>query len=124
MAVEAAEATESLFKDTRLVGLDGPLEELDLTNMLVKKYEEEGPEESSLSGAAVEEAEPVEESTEEALRTLPSSAPSGRPGYLPQRPAGVEDEQYDGGTNGSQKVNAGQVLALLGGATAFLLQKQ
>ena len=66
MAVEAAEATESLFKDTRLVGLDGPLEELDLTNMLVKKYEEEGPEESSLSGAAVEEAEPVEESTEEA----------------------------------------------------------
>lgn len=66
MAVEAAEATESLFKDTRLVGLDGPLEELDLTNMLVKKFEEEGPEESSLSGAAVEEAEPVEESTEEA----------------------------------------------------------
>jgi|GEM_PF-4947726 hypothetical protein len=126
MAVEAAEATESLFKDTRLVGLDGPLEELDLTNMLVKKYEEEGPEESSLSGAAVEEAEPVEESTEEALRTLrtlPSSAPSGRPGYLPQRPAGVEDEQYDGGTNGSQKVNAGQVLVLSGGATAFLFQK-
>ena len=123
MAVEAAEATESLFKDTRLVGLDGPLEELDLTNMLVKKFEEEGPEESSLSGAAVEEAEPVEESTEEALRTLPSSAPSGRPGYLPQRPAGVEDEQYDGGTNGSQKVNAGQVLALSGGATAFLFQK-
>ena len=66
MAVEAAEATESLFKNTRLVGLDGPLEELDLTNMLVKKFEEEGPEKSSLSGAAVEEAEPVEESTEEA----------------------------------------------------------
>jgi hypothetical protein len=77
-----------------------------------------------LSDAAVEEAEPVEESTEEASRTLPSSVPSGRPVYLPQRPAGVEDEQYDGGTNGSQKVNAGQVLALLGGATAFLLQKQ
>ena len=126
MAVEAAEATESLPKDTGLVGLDGPLEELDLTNMLVKNFEEEeeGPEETSLSGAAVEEAEPVEESTEEASRTLPSSVPSGRPVYLPQRPAGVEDEQYDGGTNGSQKVNAGQVLALLGGATAFLLQKQ
>ena len=85
MAVEAAEATESLPKDTGLVGLDGPLEELDLTNMLVKNFEEEeeeGPEETLLSGAAVEEAEPVEESTEEAVRTLPSSAPSGRPGYL------------------------------------------
>ena len=66
MAVEAAEATESLPKETGLVGLDGPLDELDLTKMLVENFENNGPEETSPSGDAVEEAEPVEELTEEA----------------------------------------------------------
>lgn len=54
---------------------------------------------------------------------ISGSAPGGRQGPLPQQSAGMEDEQYDGGTNGSQKVNAGQVLVLSGGATAFLFQK-
>ena len=69
MAVDAVEATESLPKDTGLVGLDGPLDELDLTKMLAESFEpeeQERSEETSLSGDAVEEAEPVEESTEEA----------------------------------------------------------
>ena len=66
MAVDAVEATESLPKETGLVGLDGPLEELDLTKMLVENFENNGPEETSPSGDAVEEAEPVEESTKEA----------------------------------------------------------
>ena len=69
MAVDAVEATESLPKDTGLVGLDGPLDELDLTKMLAESFEpeeQERSEETSSSGDAVEEAEPVEESTEEA----------------------------------------------------------
>jgi len=68
MAVEAVEATESLPKETGLVGLDGPLDELDLTKMLAESFEpeeQERSEETSLSGDAVEEAEPVEKSTEE-----------------------------------------------------------
>jgi hypothetical protein len=72
MAVDAVEATESLPKETGLVGLDGPLDELDLTKMLAENFENNGPEETSPSGDAVEEAEPVEEATEEALRTLPA----------------------------------------------------
>ena len=64
MAVDAVEATESLPKEAGLVGLDGPLDELDLTKMLVENFEDNGPEETSPSGDA------VEESTEEALRTL------------------------------------------------------
>ena len=66
MAVDAVEATESLPKEAGLVGLDGPLDELDLTKMLVENFEDNGPEETSPSGDAVEEVEPVEESTEEA----------------------------------------------------------
>ena len=66
MAVDAVEATESLPKEAGLVGLDGPLDELDLTKMLVENFEDNGPEETSPSGDAVEEAEPVEKSTEEA----------------------------------------------------------
>jgi len=66
MAEDVAEVTESLPKEAGLVGLDGPLDELDLTKMLVKNFENNGPEETSSSGDAVEEAEPVEESTEEA----------------------------------------------------------
>ena len=66
MAVDAVEATESLPKEAGLVGLDGPLDELDLTKMLAESFENNGPEETSPSGDAVEEAEPVEESTEEA----------------------------------------------------------
>ena len=66
MAEEAVEATESLPKEAGLVGLDGPLDELDLTKMLVGNFEEEGSEETPSSDGAVEEAEPVEESTEEA----------------------------------------------------------
>jgi len=38
MAVEAVDATESLSKEAGLVGLDGPLDELDLTEMLVENY--------------------------------------------------------------------------------------
>ena len=70
MAVEAVEATESLPKEAGLVGLDGPLDELDLTKMLAESFENNGPEETSPSGDAVEEAEPVEESTEEAVRAF------------------------------------------------------
>jgi hypothetical protein len=76
MAVEAAEATESLPKEAGLVGLDGPLDELDLTKMLVENFENNGPEETSPSGDAVEEAEPVEESTEEAGDTGPLKGPT------------------------------------------------
>ena len=70
MAVDAVEATESLPKEAGLGGLDGPLNELDLTKMLVENFEDNGPEETSPSGDAVEEAEPVEESTEEAVRAF------------------------------------------------------
>ena len=69
MAEDVAEATESLPKEAGLVGLDGPLDQLDLTKMLAESMnpqEQEGSEETSPSGDAVEEAEPVEESTEEA----------------------------------------------------------
>ena len=66
MAVDAVEATESLPKEAGLVGLDGPLDELDLTKMLVENFENNGPEETSPSGDAVEEAESFEESIEEA----------------------------------------------------------
>ena len=66
MAVDAVEATESLPKEAGLVGLDGPLDELDLTKMLVENFEDNGPEETSSSDDA------VQESTEEALRTLPA----------------------------------------------------
>ena len=69
MAKESVEATESLPKEAGLVGLDGPLEELDLTKMLAENFEEEGPEETPSSDGAVEEAEPVEKSTEEAENT-------------------------------------------------------
>ena len=68
MAEEVAEVTESLPKETGLVGLDGPLDELDLTKMLAESFEPEEQdrsEETSPSGDAVEEAEPVGESTEE-----------------------------------------------------------
>ena len=69
MAEDVAEATDSLPKETGLVGLDRPLDQLDLTKMLAESFEpqeQERSEETSPSGDAVEEAEPVEESTEEA----------------------------------------------------------
>ncbi len=69
MAKDVAEATESLPKAAGLVGLDRPFDQLDLTKMLAEPFEpeeQEGSEETSPSGDAVEEAEPVEESTEEA----------------------------------------------------------
>ena len=69
MAVDAVEATESLPKEAGLVEHDRPLDQLDLTKMLAESFEpeeQEGSEETSPSGDAVEEAEPVEESTEEA----------------------------------------------------------
>jgi hypothetical protein len=78
MAEEVAEATDSLPKETGLVGLDGPLEELDLTKMLAESFEpeeQERSEETSSSGDAVEEVEPVEESTEEAVRAFRSQLP-------------------------------------------------
>ena len=39
MAAEATEATESLPKEAGLVGLDGPLDQLDLTKMLAESIE-------------------------------------------------------------------------------------
>ena len=72
MAVDAVEATESLPKEARLVGLDGPLDELDLTKMLVENFEDNGPEETSPSGDAVQEAEPEQVEPEgEQLMGLP-----------------------------------------------------
>ena len=41
MAAEATEATESLPKEAGLVGLDGPLDQLDLTKMLAREFETE-----------------------------------------------------------------------------------
>ena len=58
MEAEATEATESLPKEAGLVGLDGPLDQLDLTKMLAESLEpeeQEGSEETSPSGGAVEE---------------------------------------------------------------------
>ena len=55
MAVDAVEATESLPKATGLVGLDGPLDELDLTKMWAEAFEpeeQERSEETSSSGDA------------------------------------------------------------------------
>ena len=40
MAAEATEATESLPKEAGLVGLDRPLDQLDLTKMLAESFEE------------------------------------------------------------------------------------
>ena len=72
MAVDAVEATESLPKEAGLVGLDGPLDELDLTKMLVENFEDNGPEETSPSGDAVQEAEPQQVEPEgEQLMGLP-----------------------------------------------------
>ena len=73
MAEDVAEATDSLPKETGLVGLDRPLDQLDLTKMLAESIgveEKDRSEETSPSGDAVEEAEPVEESTEEAVRAF------------------------------------------------------
>ena len=39
MAEEVAEATESLPKEAGLVGLDRPLDQLDLTKMLAESFE-------------------------------------------------------------------------------------
>ena len=41
MAAEATEATESLPKEAGLVGLDGPLDQLDLTKTLAREFETE-----------------------------------------------------------------------------------
>ena len=72
MAVDAVEATESLPKEAGLVGLDGPLDELDLTKMLVDNFEDNGPEETSPSGDAGQEAEPEQAEPEgEQLMGLP-----------------------------------------------------
>ncbi len=47
MAAEVTEATQSLPKEAGLVGLDGPLDQLDLTKMLAREFktEEQGSEE-------------------------------------------------------------------------------
>ena len=85
MAEEVAEVTDSLPKETGLVGLDGPLDELDLTKMLAESIgteEQERSEETSPSGDAVEEAEPVEESTEEAGDTFKGEKTKMKPGQL------------------------------------------
>ena len=57
-AEDVAEATKSLPKEAGLLGLDGPLDQLDLTKMLAESFEaeeQEGSEETSPSGHAVEE---------------------------------------------------------------------
>ena len=41
MAAEVTEATQSLPKEAGLVGLDGPLDKLDLTNTLAREFETE-----------------------------------------------------------------------------------
>ena len=41
MAEDVAEATESLTKEDGLVGLDRPLDQLDLTKMLAREFETE-----------------------------------------------------------------------------------
>ena len=78
MEDKTAEATDSLSKDTGgIVGLDRPLDSLDLTNILAKGFEEQEQEseEPSPSGDVVEEAvpvgeiEPTEEPAEEATNT-------------------------------------------------------
>ncbi len=59
MAEDVAEATESLPKEAGLVGLDRPLDQLDLTKMLAESFEpqeQNSSEETSPSGDAVEEA--------------------------------------------------------------------
>ena len=69
MAEDVAETTESFPKEAGLVGLDRPLDQLGLTKMLAESFEpeeQEVTEETSPSGDAVEGAEPVEESPEEA----------------------------------------------------------
>ena len=72
MAEDAVDATESLPQEVGLVGLDGPLDELDLTKMLVDNFEDNGPEETSPSGDAVQEAEPEQAEPEgEQLMGLP-----------------------------------------------------
>ncbi|HJN90485.1 MAG TPA: hypothetical protein QGG93_09150 [Verrucomicrobiota bacterium] len=78
MAEDVAEATESLPKEAGLVGLEGPLDQLYLTKMLAESFEsqeQERSEETSPSGDAMEEAEPVEESTEEAVRAFCNQLP-------------------------------------------------
>ena len=78
MEDKTAEATDSLSKDTGgIVGLDRPLDSLDLTKILAKEFEgqEQESKEPSPSGGVVEEAEPVseieptEEPAEEATNT-------------------------------------------------------
>ena len=55
MAIDAVETTERPPKEAGIVGLDGPLDELDLTKMLVENFEDNGSEETSPSGDAVDE---------------------------------------------------------------------
>ena len=56
---------------------------MDVTNILAKSFEKEGPEDTSPSDDAVKETAPVEESTEEAVQKFPRSYQNGRPGRLP-----------------------------------------
>ena len=78
MEDKTAEATDSLSNDTGgIVGLDRPLDSLDLTKILAKEFEgqEQESEEPSQSGGVVEgaeavgEIEPTEEPAEEATNT-------------------------------------------------------
>ena len=82
MAEDVAEATDSLPKEAGLVGLDRPLDQLDLTKMLAESMnpqEQEGSEETSPSGDAVEEAESFEEAGDtEVLLQEESETESGK----------------------------------------------
>ena len=93
MVVDAVEATESLPKEAGLVGLDGPLDELDLTKMLVENFEDNGPEETSPSGDAVEESTEEAGDTEHVLSQEESETESEAEAEPEQaEPEGEQDE--------------------------------
>ena len=50
---------------------------------------------------------------------IAGSTPGGRPCYLRQRSAGVEDQHRNAGTNSGRPVDAGQVLALSSGCAVM-----
>ena len=90
MAEDVAEATESLPKEAGLVGLDRPLDQLDLTKMLAESLElqeQEGFKETSPSGDAVEEAEGTEHvlSQKESETESDAEAEPAEPEWLQRR---------------------------------------
>ena len=90
MAEDVVEATESLPKEAGLVGLDRPLDQLDLTKMLAESFEpqeQEKSEETSPSGDVVEEAEGTEHvlSQKESGAKSDAEAEPAEPEWLQRR---------------------------------------